>query len=61
MIAPIKERPYPARQHAIALEEDEQRPVRVLSRLIEKQPAAALTVALAFGLTVGWLVKRKNW
>ncbi|EMI53926.1 hypothetical protein RSSM_04673 [Rhodopirellula sallentina SM41] len=61
MIAPIQNRPDVARHHAVAVEEDEQRPVRVLERFVEKQPVAALSAALVFGLTVGWLVKRKNW
>ncbi|MCM2371655.1 hypothetical protein [Aporhodopirellula aestuarii] len=67
MIAPITQRPdviqrsQATQQHAVAIEDDEQRIVRKIGRLVEKQPAAALTFALAAGMTIGWLVKRKNW
>lgn len=64
MIAPIIERAAPeafSRQHAVAIQREERRPMSRLADLARQQPAAVVAVGVIVGLGIGWLVKRKKW
>lgn len=64
MIAPMVERAAPetsARQHAMAIRVEEQRPMHRLKVLAQQQPAAVIALGMVVGLSIGWLVKRKKW
>ncbi|GAA4453761.1 hypothetical protein [Novipirellula rosea] len=66
MIAPLehRRRTEPSglqREHMLAIEEEENRIPRRLQNAIEAQPAIAVATAMAVGVVIGWLVKRKNW
>ncbi|TWT65033.1 hypothetical protein [Allorhodopirellula solitaria] len=63
MIAPLVEHVPESspRRHAAAIRRAENQPSQRISRFVEKQPAAVIAVAVAFGIGVGWLVKRKKW
>lgn len=49
------------RAHAVAVEEDQRRWPRRAEHLIESQPQLAIATALAVGVALGWLIKRKEW
>ncbi|WP_442506062.1 hypothetical protein SH528x_004884 [Novipirellula sp. SH528] len=66
MIAPLEQRRRSEpnglqREHMLAIEEEENRIPRRLQNAIESQPVVAVATAVAVGVVLGWLVKRKNW